>query len=58
MEVDGIQLDFLGELRDVKHFLFRLADVAVNIISAFDEKTMKGSPFTGKPAEPAMLVKV
>ena len=30
MEVDGIQLDFLGELRDVKHFLFRLADVAVN----------------------------
>ena len=30
MEVDGIQLDFLGELGDIKHLLFFLADVTIN----------------------------
>jgi len=30
LETDRIDFDLLGELRDVKHLLFRLADVAVN----------------------------
>ena len=30
LETDGIQLDLLRELRDVEHFFFRLADVAVD----------------------------
>ena len=30
MEVDGIQLDFLGEVGDVKHLLFCLTDSTIN----------------------------
>ena len=48
MKIDRIQLDLFGELRDVKHFLFRLADVAINEVPVQIEvilrQDLKGVP--------------
>ena len=37
LETDGIQLEFLRELRDIEHFFFRLADVAVDEVTVQEE---------------------
>ncbi len=40
-KTDGIKPDFLCELRDVEHFLFRLADVAVDEVSMQEEIVLR-----------------
>ncbi len=41
MEIDGIQVELFGELRDVEHLFFRLADVAVDKVAMQKEVVLR-----------------